>query len=150
MGLKKTIGTILKGNGSAQTLERHTGWWAENVNLNINWIFKKEQKPASRNKRKHDRYRVEKEVLFVSGNGLPHNAVIMDASMGGLRIKTREMVRLNTDVGVLLCINGRTAQFLVKIVWEANHNGTFEYGSEFVQSKVNDMSLVSRYVSRLK
>lgn len=79
----------------------------------------------------------------------PLKAQIVNASLGGLKLRTREMVRLNTDVGLVVFFRGKRANFVVKVLWEARKSYGYEYGVEFSRSYLMDNKAVIEYISSL-
>jgi hypothetical protein len=122
-------------------------------NIRMDWLVNQrdsDKRSYYSEKRMFQRYADGREAVCYPMTSLPIKAMVLDASLGGLRIKSQGMLRISTDVGVVLNIKGKTAHFLVKILWEAERNGDFEYGLEFVKDRANNNRHVVEYIAQLK
>lgn len=102
------------------------------------------------NRRKSARYRDGRAIFCVPKSGLPFNAQVIDSSIGGLRIRTQQVLETETVIGVIPNSRGSSGQFLAKVMWQAQRKGINEYGVEFSQSGVNDMKKINQFISPLK
>lgn len=99
--------------------------------------------------RKFERFNDGQEILCYPMTDLPVRANVLDASLGGLRLRTREMVKINTNIGLVLCVRGRTTSFVVKVLWESKKQENYEYGVEFSREHMKDNKKVIEYISTL-
>lgn len=101
-------------------------------------------------KRRFNRLKDEREIYCYPLSSLPLKAELMDASLGGLRIKVRNMIKINTSMGVAFYIKGELSSFLVKVLWESKNDEEFEYGLEFSKSEGTCNKFVANYLNYLK
>jgi len=101
-------------------------------------------------KRRFNRLRDRREIYCYPLSSLPIKAELMDASLGGLRIKARNMIQINTSMGVAFYIKGELSSFLVKVLWESKSDEEFEYGLEFSKSEGMCNKFVANYLNYLK
>lgn len=122
------------------------------LSLNFDWIYHRKN-PGEKfyfiEKRRFQRYRDGQHIFCYPMSSLPIKGKVLDASLGGLRLKANEMLQRDTDIGVVLYIKGVTTQFLVRILWEAGDEGDYEYGVEFVKQRNNSRDVL-QYISHLK
>jgi len=101
-------------------------------------------------RRKNTRYIDGRAIFCVPKAGFPFNAQVLDSSIGGLRIRTQQILETETVIGVIPNSRGASGQFLAKVMWQAKRNGINEYGVEFSQSDVNNMKKIGQFISPLK
>jgi hypothetical protein len=124
----------------------------EALNLNMRWAVDRRESGRQyySEKRRFHRYNDGQEVFCYPMTALPIKAQVLDASLGGMRIKANEMIRVNTDVGVVLHIKGQSAHFLVQVLWEEKREDSYEYGVRFARMEHDNNQQVIRYISDLK
>ncbi len=136
----------------AEAREQTKKPYDECLSMNYGWVYNRKN-PAERfyysEKRRFSRYNDGQEIFCYPMTSFPIKARVMDASLGGLRLMSQEMLRLDTDMGIVLYIKGSTAQFLVKVLWESKKQDSFEYGVEFVKQQNNNQEVL-QYISFLK
>jgi hypothetical protein len=123
------------------------------LNIKMDWLVNQkssERRSYYAEKRMFQRYADGREAVCYPMTSLPIKARVLDASLGGLRIKSKEMLGIYTDIGLVLNIRGRTAHFLVKVLWQAEGDSDFEYGLEFVKDRANNNRHVIEYIAQLK
>ncbi len=101
-------------------------------------------------KRRFQRLKDKREIFCYPLSSLPIKAELMDASLGGLRIKARNMIHINSSMGVAFFIKGELSSFLVKVLWESRNDEEFEYGLEFSKNEGKSNKYVSSYLNFLR
>jgi hypothetical protein len=139
------------GNGIERLQIRRAG---DGLDLSMKWLAERKTPENGRQyyseKRRFNRYNDGQEVLCYPMTSFPVQAQVLDASLGGLRIKAKEMMELNTDVGVVLQFKGESAHFIVKVLWQAKREGDYEYGLEFSRADQGKNRQVLQYIANLK
>ncbi|MDQ7824599.1 MAG: PilZ domain-containing protein [Candidatus Eremiobacteraeota bacterium] len=101
-------------------------------------------------KRRFSRYAHCQEIFCYPMTSLPMRAMVLDASLGGLRLKTAENIEVNSNVGITLEIKGHMAQFLVKVLWESKSSDSYQYGVCFEKTEHNNNRELVNYIALLK
>jgi|GEM_PF-1531134 hypothetical protein len=101
-------------------------------------------------KRRFGRLKDRRDIYCYPLSSLPVKAELMDASLGGLRIKAKEMIQINTNMGVAFYLKGELSSFLVKVLWESKSNEEYEYGLEFSKNEGKCNKYVVSYLNHLK
>jgi hypothetical protein len=144
--IKGKIGEFCTSTGIDKLCEKRSGQGS---------FFSVNNAPSSKNtsgsdRRKSARYRDGRSIYCIPRQGLPFNAQVLDASVGGLRIRTTELLQPNTVIGVIPNSRGASDQYHVRVMWEAKRNGINQYGLEFRRANADDMNKITRYISPLK
>lgn len=143
--IKKRLGK----NGMNKNMLYIRGYDISSSTSAINTILGREKKPVQRDRRKFRRFGDNQEIECYPMTEVPIKARIIDASLGGLRLKTRSMLRINTNLGLVLCIRGKAANFVVKVLWESKNEGNFEYGVKFSETYLYNNKQLIEYISTL-
>jgi hypothetical protein len=126
----------------------------EKLDLSMKWAVDRREKENDRRyyseKRRFNRYDDGREIICFPMTALPIKAQVLDASLGGMRLKADEMIRVNTDVGVVLDIKGQSAHFLVQVLWEEKREDSYEYGVRFARMEHDNNQQVVQYIAQLK
>jgi len=101
-------------------------------------------------KRRFRRYRDGQKAICYTHMSHPIEIKVLDASLGGLRLKTDSMIRVESDIGILLNFKGESAHFMVKVLWEARDNGAYQYGVNFARFDQEKNTQVMQYLAGLK
>lgn len=101
-------------------------------------------------RRKNPRYRDGRTIFCIPKSGLPFNAMVLDSSLGGLRIKSRERLEVNSVIGIIPNCRGTADQFLAKVMWETKRRGLIEYGVQFKRGSVNDLSTIGKFINPVR
>jgi hypothetical protein len=124
----------------------------QSLSMNFDWIYHRKN-PGEKfyfiEKRRFQRFRDGQHIFCYPMTSFPIKGKVLDASLGGLRLKANEMLQRDTDIGVVLYFKGVATQFLVRVLWEAGEEGDYEYGVEFVKQRNNSREVL-QYISHLK
>lgn len=122
------------------------------LSINVHWVVNRanEKKNYYAEKRRFPRYGDGQPAFCYPLTSMPVKAEVIDAGLGGLRIRSEGMIRINTEMGIVLFFNGRTTHLLVKVLWENDKGGKFEYGLEYAKLMNNSNRDVVDYIANLK
>lgn len=152
MGFVEALRNVFQ-NREERTIQNQKGpSFDKCLSMNYDWIFNRKNSGERfyfTEKRRFQRYQDGQDVFCYPMTSFPIRARILDASIGGLKIKVNDILKINTDIGVVLYSRGKSNHFLVKVLWESEKDGAYEYGVEFVKQK-NDNREVLQYISCLK
>jgi hypothetical protein len=124
-------------------LELRGGWLVEGRPQRSNSWYTDE-------KRSFRRYRDGQRVPCYSASSEFLNAQVIDASLGGLRIKTDALLAIDSCLSVVLKFGEEIGLFFVRILWQGKRQDSYEYGVQFSKMDQKRDSPLRRYIAHLK
>jgi hypothetical protein len=132
----------------------HTGNSVGKLELQGGWLVERRPEKSkswyTNEKRQARRYRDGQSTFCYPVNSHSFNAQIIDASLGGLRIKTDAVLAKNSHVSLILKFGDEIGQFFVKILWQLIGQGSCEYGVLFSKMDQKKNSPLRRYIAHLQ
>ncbi|MDQ7825889.1 MAG: PilZ domain-containing protein [Candidatus Eremiobacteraeota bacterium] len=104
----------------------------------------------TREKRRSRRYPDGQRAICHPDGLSSFNAQVVDASPGGLRIRTEGALALESWVSIVLRFGGEMGLFFVKTVWRGEREGSHEYGVLFSKIDQNGKGPLGRYLTHLR
>jgi hypothetical protein len=107
---------------------------------------KQAAKPSYMEKRRSPRYPVQRTMHVYSADR-PMQAMMMDVSMTGARIRARFPRECGSRLGIDLAVDGRTMTLPTRIVWDRFvEGGSWEYGVDFLTLTEEESAHLGRFV----
>jgi hypothetical protein len=107
------------------------------------------KRKAHQQKRRFQRYNDGQKALCYSSHRSFISQVV-DAGLGGMRLKTDSVLTEDSPISLVIHFKGEMAHFFVKILWQADLQGSYEYGVQFSKMDRYKNSPLLRYIAHLK
>ena len=97
-------------------------------------------------KRKHPRLSMCELTYLYPINRPPFQGKILDISLGGVRLETREKIEIGTHMGFVLYNRGVIVKILVTTRWESKEASDYIYGAEFESFDPREKEYIMQYI----